>query len=93
MWLNNQKYSTLRFLLPFAREMTDYNPDKRPALEQAHRNLNMQFAGLAGWQKRWPIVPPNASFRQRYMYLLAGLTTEVMVLLRRALRILFFLGS
>ncbi|KAB5588852.1 Pkinase domain-containing protein [Ceratobasidium theobromae] len=87
------KYPTLRFLLPLAREMTDRDPDKRPTLERAHQAMNTQFAGIPGWKTRWPIAPSNAAFRQRSMYFLAGVVTEVMQALRRVLRSVFFLSS
>ncbi|KAF8600263.1 hypothetical protein BDV93DRAFT_496918 [Ceratobasidium sp. AG-I] len=82
------EYAPLGFLLPLAREMTDPDPEKRPSLERAHRSMNTHFAGLADWRKRWPIVRPDASWKQRYIYIFAGIATEAIILLRRILRLI-----
>jgi hypothetical protein len=70
--------------------MTAHDPDKRLTLEQASRHMNTQFAGLPGWRMRWPILPPDASFGQRWSAMITGATTEVILLLRRVLRLLLF---
>lgn len=82
------QYATLKFLLPLARDMTNPDPERRPTLEQARHTLNIQFVGLSGWRKRWPIIPPEASLKHRCIYTLAGLATEVVILLRKILRLI-----
>ncbi|KEP49024.1 kinase domain protein [Rhizoctonia solani 123E] len=83
------RISTLRFLLPLARQMTHITPSKRPSLTAARREMNMHFAGLSGYQKRWPIVPLNVSFRHKCLFFLAGLTTEVVVFLKVLIQFIF----
>ncbi|KAF8672119.1 Protein kinase domain [Rhizoctonia solani] len=73
------RISTLRFLLPLARQMTHTTPSKRPSLAAARKEMNMHFAGLSGRQKRWPIVPLNVSFRHKCLFFLAGMTAEVVL--------------
>jgi hypothetical protein len=68
--------------------MTVQDPSKRPSLDQARLTMNTHFAGLAGWRMRWPILPSDASFRERCIYFVAGLTTEVVLVLRAVMRLL-----
>lgn len=86
------QYAALNFLLPLAREMTDSNPGRRPALEQARDMMNTQFVGLGGFRNRWPIIPPDASRRDRCFYLLAGVMTEVVVFFKNLLRLILLRG-
>ncbi|KAF8602490.1 kinase-like protein [Ceratobasidium sp. AG-I] len=81
------QYPPLRFLLPLAREMTSIDPKQRPSLEQARHSITTQFVGLSGWRKRWPIVPLDASLKHRCIYVLAGMMTEVVIFLRRVMRL------
>lgn len=81
------RISTLDFLLPIARQMTEVEPSQRPSLAKARQVMNTQFAGLSGWKKRWPIIPPKASFRHRCLFFFAGVTTEVVILIRRLVRL------
>lgn len=82
------RISTLQFLLPLARQMTHITPSKRPSLATARKKMSTHFAGLSGYQKRWPIVPLNVSFRHRCLFFLAGVTTEVMFLLKGLIRLI-----
>jgi hypothetical protein len=92
MLIKCQRYKALIFLLPLAREMTHEVPDKRPTLDLALQNMTTQFAGLASWRRRWPIIPPNTSFRHRCMFVAAGLTTEVVIFFRKILRLFLLRG-
>lgn len=65
--------------------MTDIDPAKRPSLPAAHQKMNTAFVGIGGWEKRWPIIPENAGFTHRCTYILFGITTEVIIFLRRIL--------
>jgi hypothetical protein len=82
-----QKISTLEFLLPLVRDMTEEDPSKRPTLAHARESMNTQFAGLGGWKKRWPIVPVNASLRHQFLFFVAGMTTEVVIFVQRLVRL------
>ncbi|KAF8597236.1 hypothetical protein BDV93DRAFT_453297 [Ceratobasidium sp. AG-I] len=82
--------STLEFLLPLARDMTERDPAKRPNLEESQRSMNTTFAGLSGWRRRWPIVPDNAQFTRRVVYILIGITSEVVFLLKKLLQLITF---
>ncbi|KAF8595937.1 kinase-like protein [Ceratobasidium sp. AG-I] len=75
--------STLEFLLPLARDMTERDPSKRPTLEESQQSLNAMFVGLSGWRKRWPIVPDNAPVTRRCAFIFIGITAEVAFLLRK----------
>ncbi|KAG8724769.1 hypothetical protein FRC09_014405 [Ceratobasidium sp. 395] len=79
--------STLEFLLPLARDMTEEEPSKRPSLARARQTMNTQFAGLSGWRTRWPIVPPHLTTKQRFLYFYAGAATEAIIFLRRLFRL------
>ncbi|KAG9125632.1 hypothetical protein FRC07_006815 [Ceratobasidium sp. 392] len=79
------EYSALHFLLPLARGMTETDPTKRPTLAQAHRTINAHFAQMLGVRKRWPMVPPEASLKDTLSYNFAGVMTEMLILLRRAI--------
>ncbi|KAF8675678.1 Protein kinase domain [Rhizoctonia solani] len=83
------EYPALRFLLPLAREMTDYNPAKRPKLEQAYKALVTQFDDCPGWAVRWPIVTRGASLRERYVAFVAGATAELFFLLEQFVALFF----
>jgi hypothetical protein len=72
--------------------MTEHDPNERPTLEQASRIMTTHFAGLTGWRTRWPIVPRDASYRQKWMSIVAGVTGEVALFLSRVMRLLFFRG-
>ncbi|KAG8736951.1 hypothetical protein FRC10_008688 [Ceratobasidium sp. 414] len=88
--LCHQQYKQLNFLLPLARDMTNSDPEKRTTLRLASHTMNTHFVGLPGWRKRWPFIPPDASFGERYMMILKGLTAEMVALLKRVLRLLFW---
>ncbi|QRV88410.1 kinase domain protein [Ceratobasidium sp. AG-Ba] len=83
------KHEPLRFLLSLARDMTHPDPQKRPTIQSAKVMMHTHFAGLSGWQTRWPLIPPDASFQQRFIFILSGLTTEMVIFLRRILRVIF----
>ncbi|KAG8716786.1 hypothetical protein FRC08_008811 [Ceratobasidium sp. 394] len=83
------QHNPLSFLLPLAREMTNSDPDRRPTLNSARYIMNTHFAGLYGWQTRWPIIPPNTPFRRRCALIWEGLTTEVILFLKKILSLFF----
>lgn len=68
--------------------MTEHHPDKRPSLDQARRTMDIHFAGLLGWRLRWPIMPADVSFQQRCVFVISGMTRELVFLLRRIMRLL-----
>ncbi|KAF8596711.1 kinase-like protein [Ceratobasidium sp. AG-I] len=82
------KYAPLAFLLPLAREMTNPDPRKRPNLQHARQSMSAQFVGLSGFRTRWPIMPIDAPFRKRCLYVMAGIATEVVIILKRILRLI-----
>jgi hypothetical protein len=69
--------------------MTNRDPSKRPTLEQARQSINSQFLGLSTFPKRWPITPPGTPFRNQCIYILAGVTTEIVISVRRVLRLIY----
>ncbi|KAG8719280.1 hypothetical protein FRC08_003230 [Ceratobasidium sp. 394] len=79
--------SSLGFLLPLARAMTEEDPSKRPTLTHARQTMDTQFLGLSGWRTRWPIVPEDSTTKQRFIYFYAGVVTEVVIFLRRLVRL------
>ncbi|QRV87085.1 kinase domain protein [Ceratobasidium sp. AG-Ba] len=83
-------YEPLSFLLALARDMTNPDPEKRPTIQSARNAMHTHFAGLSGWQTRWPLIPPNTTFQRRFIFILSGLTTELVILLRQILRVVFF---
>ncbi|KAF8595933.1 kinase-like protein [Ceratobasidium sp. AG-I] len=82
------KYKPLAFLLPLAREMTSPDPDKRPTLQRARQSMVTQFAGLGGFRNRWPIIPAEASFITRCLFIISGTSTEIMLFLRGVMRLI-----
>jgi hypothetical protein len=72
--------------------MTNHDPNKRPTLEQARHIMNAHFVGLSGWRMRWPILPPDTTFRQRWTSVIAGITAEVILFLKRVLSLLLLRG-
>lgn len=69
--------------------MTQADPASRPSLEKAQRDMNTAFLGLSGWKYRWPIVPDEAGFRTRTVYVVWGLTSEVRYWISKVLQFLF----
>ncbi|CAE6491902.1 unnamed protein product [Rhizoctonia solani] len=86
-------YPSLQFLLPLAKEMTHHDPNERPSLEIANRAMNAEFTGLSGWRLRWPIIPRDASFRERWISMVIGAMAEIAFLLKRALELLLMRRS
>ncbi|QRV87097.1 kinase domain protein [Ceratobasidium sp. AG-Ba] len=83
-------YEPLRFLLALARDMTNPDPQKRPTIQSAQVAMHTHFAGLSGWRTRWPLIPADAPVQQRFIFIMSGLTTELVIFLRRILRIILF---
>ncbi|CAE6524467.1 unnamed protein product [Rhizoctonia solani] len=77
------RYPNLHFLLPLAREMTHRDPTKRLSLERAYQVLITHFIGIAGWRRRWPILPRDASLKGKYITVIIGVTAELIFLLKR----------
>ncbi|CAE6386170.1 unnamed protein product [Rhizoctonia solani] len=84
------RMSELEFLLPLARAMTERDPTKRPTLREAHRILDVEFAGIWGIRRRWPIIPNSAWWLQRLMYTISGVATEIVWATTRLLRLFIF---
>lgn len=68
--------------------MTEREPSQRPSLEAAQNAINTLFVGLSGWRKRWPIIPGDARFVHRCVYAFAGVSAEMVYLLKALIRIL-----
>jgi hypothetical protein len=72
-----------------AAEMTRSDPAVRLPLESAQRVMNTTFLGLSGWRYRWPIVPSEAGFKVRSIYMIWGVVSEVEFWLSKVLRLIF----
>ncbi|KAG8719276.1 hypothetical protein FRC08_003226 [Ceratobasidium sp. 394] len=86
------RYESLGFLLPLIREMTNKDPNRRPSIHSACSTMKTCFAGLPGWRNRWPLTPPNISFKRHCFYILIGLRTEFLVFLKRLIRFILLRG-